>query len=110
MGDRTIKRVHYIANTCVLLGAFVWMGCSQDIGLNTSFNVETTHLASKPAPRLDVCHLDDDIFKKININGNARKGHLKHGDVLPGTNGLDQDCNRVSPDDPGSGGSGGIGL
>lgn len=40
----------------------------------------------KPAPKVDVCHLDKDsgVFFLINISENALKAHLIHGDGLPG--------------------------
>lgn len=43
-------------------------------------------LYAAKAPTVDICHWDDDTgeFKLKKINGNAQKGHLGHGDELPG--------------------------
>ena len=58
---------------------------------------------AKPA-KVDVCHWDGDegTFKLINISEKALKAHLKQGGVLPGTNGLDENCDPL-PDNDGDG-------
>lgn len=39
-----------------------------------------------PAPKVDVCHVDDDgDTVLINISNNAYKAHARHGDGLPGS-------------------------
>jgi hypothetical protein len=38
---------------------------------------------------------DDGDYRKTTINGNALSAHLGHGDVLPGSGGLDENCEEV---------------
>ena len=66
------------------------------------FSLPLTAFA-KPA-KVDVCHWDADqgAFKLLNISEKALKAHLKQGGVLPGTNGLDENCNPL-PDNDGDG-------
>ena len=60
-------------------------------------------LYAAKAPTVDICHWDDDTgeFLLKKINGNAQKGHLGHGDEIPGADPdststpLNADCELV---------------
>jgi hypothetical protein len=48
------------------------------------YDIDTPLLAAGKMPKIDICHLDDDgVFNLINVNGNAERAHLGHGDVFP---------------------------
>ena len=70
-------------------------------------------LAAGPAhaakmPKVDICHfsLDEGIYKKSSVSGNALQEHLDHGDVIPGVDNepplpdLDDDCFAIIVPDP----------
>ena len=66
----------------------LFLGCTDNPNSPTA--VEP---AAKKAPKVDVCHATGNGgWNLININGNALNAHLNHGDVLPGTEGLDENC------------------
>ena len=80
------NKAHYLALAAILLTGFVWMACSQEASLNAPGTNQTVRFAaSKPAPKVDVCHRrGNGTYKKINISGNALQAHLNHGDGVPG--------------------------
>ncbi len=79
------NKAHYLALAAILLTGFVWMACSQETSLNAPGDQTVRFAASKPAPKVDVCHLTDNgTYKKIKISGNALQAHLNHGDGAPG--------------------------
>ncbi len=59
----------------LLLTLFALGSCEQDDTI-----IDAT--ADKKLPKVDVCHYDakTDTWKTLNINGNALKAHLRHGD------------------------------
>ena len=59
-------------------------------------------------PKVDICHfsIDEGMFKKSGVSGNALQEHLGHGDVIPGVDNepplpdLDDDCFAIIVPDP----------
>jgi hypothetical protein len=70
----------------------LFLGCADSPNAPTA----TLEPAAKKAPKVDVCHaISDGTYKLLNISGNALNAHLNHGDVLPGSEGLDESCNLI---------------
>ena len=46
-----------------------------------------------PAPKIDICHRTDiGDYQLINVSQNAKDAHIKHGDFVANTGGLDESC------------------
>jgi hypothetical protein len=60
--------------------------------------------ASKPDKKQRICHRSGSKFKLKEVSKNAVPAHMAHGDVLPGTEGLDCNCQgdtQPEPEEPG---------
>ncbi len=68
---------------------------SNPVGPGVTFEKKLPQASSKE-PRVTICHVTDSgAYKQVTINGNALSAHLDHGDALPGTGGLDENCQEV---------------
>ncbi len=82
-------------------GLFALAGAALALSVNAGTVIE----AQSGAGKLNVCHRAGGSFHVISVNANALKGHLGHGDLLPGAlvNGststvVAADCSTISWD------------
>ena len=80
--------------TLIVAVLFV-VACDQPAENPTAATDIEVGVTAKKVPKVDVCHAtgsESNPYVLINISGNALNAHLNHGDALPGTEGLDENC------------------
>ena len=92
----------------IMCAFFVFMyGCDNSVvsPVGPEFSAEDAALAAKPkrgpSAKVEICHeTGNGSYRFIVVNENALPAHLGHGDILPGSGGLDGSCRQAEVPPP----------
>ncbi|MFC1657686.1 hypothetical protein ACFL2P_03865 [Candidatus Moduliflexota bacterium] len=91
-----MKKWH-INGIMIIVALALTGGCensvSNPVGTDLSFEDGSRAAAAGKKPMVTICHeTGSGTYRKISVNENALQAHMNHGDLSPGTEGLDENC------------------